>query len=146
VLYLLKTDVPHYGQLQQLHHAIASMIEIDGRNELGGLRTIFGELGGIRAEAERRRAKFLVGEASEVWHRPTCTDARGRARLDDIRAAEREGRLEDRRITVARTVVSDVVVDGNKRAIAIHEFAAADIVLPAYLVQSAPGYPTLPLP
>lgn len=144
--YLAHTDVPYYAQLLRARAGVASLVEFVDRRTLGEAWTIFGELGGIRAPSTVERAKFLVREARAIWTRPDCGDRRGRERLEDLVAAERAAGLCDRRITFALTTSGPVIVDGNKRAIAIHEVARAALVLSAFLIESAPGYPPLPMP
>jgi hypothetical protein len=143
--YLESTDVRGYAQPLRSRVVVAFAGSIEGREALGETWSIFGNLGGIAASA-LGRPKFLVREVRGVLARPDCTDQRSRARLDALLEAEAAGRLIDRRITIALTTAGPIVVDGNKRAAAIYELAPADLALPIFLLESAPGYPPLPLP
>lgn len=125
---------------------IASTVEIAGRPSIGETWSIFGDLGGITAPVIVQRTKFMVREVRSILARAKCTDNLSRKRLDELLAAEAGGTLVDRRITLALTADGTLIVDGNKRAAAIHELADVDLVLPAFLIESAPGYPPLPLP
>jgi hypothetical protein len=101
--YLAGTDVSGYGSLLRAGDAIASLVELVGRAELGRTWSIFGNLGGIEAPTAAGRLKFLVAEVRAILNRPDCTDVRSRDRLESIIAAERARELHDRRITLART-------------------------------------------
>lgn len=144
--YLAHTHVPYHAQLLRARAAGASVVELVDRDTLGETWTIFGELGGVHAPTTVRRAKFVVREVRGILARPECTDGRSRDRLAELLAAEASGTLVDRRITLALTDAGTLIVDGNKRAAAIYELAGGDIVLPAFLIESAPGYPPLRMP
>lgn len=144
--YLAGTDVSGYGSLLRAGDAIASLVELVGRAELGRTWSIFGNLGGIEAPTAAGRLKFLVAEVRAILNRPDCTDVRSRDRLESIIAAERARELHDRRITLARTTAGPIVVDGNKRAAALHELAPADVVVPAFLIESSRSRPPLGVP
>jgi hypothetical protein len=143
--YLVVTPVAGYAPPLRAGTLVASAIEVAGRADLGETWSIFGNLGGIRAPAAVGRPKFLVREIREILNRPDCTDARSRARLDALIAAEASGTLADRRITIALTTAGPIIVDGNKRAAAIYELARFD-VLSAFLIESVPGSPLLAAP
>jgi hypothetical protein len=85
-------------------------------------------------------------EVRGVLERPECTDHRSRDRLEELLTAETAGTLVDRRLTLALTAHGMLIVDGNKRAVAIHELAGADVVVPAFMIESAGGYPLLAMP
>lgn len=142
--YLVATPVAGYTQALRAGTLVASVIEVAGRVQLGETSSIFGNLGGIVPAGGR--SKFLIREVREVLNRPDCGDGSSRARLDALIAAETAGTLVDRRITVALTTAGPVVIDGNKRAVAIYELAAAEVVVPAFLLEAARGHPTLALP
>ena len=138
-----KTDVPWYGALLRDGKAVAWNAELESREELGSTSTIFKNLGDIYASAEVGRRRFLVEEAFDVWRRARDLDAEKFARLEAIVVAERKGKLIDRRVTLAVTVGGTMVVDGNKRSIAIHKVGST-VVLPIYLLKAPPGKPPLP--
>jgi hypothetical protein len=144
--YLERTPVAGYAQLLHTGIAIASNVEIPSRASLRETWSIFGNLGGIDAPQVVERAKFLVSEVRGILERPDCTDARSRQRLTELLDAVQGGRLVDRRITLALTDGGTVIVDGNKRAAAIYELASDAVALPAFLIESAPGFRPLSLP
>lgn len=144
--YLATTDVRGYGAPLRAGVIVASLVEIVSRDALGTTWTIFGNLGGIAAVTSVARPKFLVSEVRGVLRRRDCSDARSRRRLDELVAAERAGTLRDRRITLALTPAGPVIVDGNKRSVAIHEVAADDLVVPAFLIEAAGHQPLLRMP
>jgi hypothetical protein len=110
------------------------------REDLGHLLSIFANLGGIRAMPEIGRPTFLVGEVQAVLARSECTDADTRSRLAALVGSVRAGRLADRTLTAARTAGGVVFVDGNKRAVAIHEAAGPTPTrLPIYLLEGTVG-------
>ena len=91
------------------------------RTDLGATKTFFGNLGNMYARELHGREKFLV---SDVWHalgRLDCTALDDRAAVNDLIEAERAGRLVDRTITLLEERRSLMIVDGNKRAVAIYE-------------------------
>jgi hypothetical protein len=138
-----QTDVPWYGELLRDGKAVAWHADLETREELGAISTIFKNLGNIYASAEVGRRRFLVEEAFDIWRRAREFDPVKFARLEGLVAAERDGRLVDRRITLAVTVGGTMVVDGNKRAVAIHNVGRVAVV-PIYLLKSPPGQPPLP--
>jgi hypothetical protein len=144
--YLAATDVRGFALPLTVGEVVASLVEFVGRDQLGRTWSIFGELGGIRAMATAGRPKFLVAEVRGILRRPDCSDTRSLERLESLIAAERSRQLRDRRLTIALTSAGPVVVDGNKRAAAIHELALPEIIVPAFLIESAPGRPTLGVP
>ena len=138
-----KTDVPWYGVLLRDGKAVAWHAELESREELGSASTIFKNLGNIYASQEVGRRRFLVQEAFDIWRRARELDPVKFARLEGLVAAERDGSLVDRRITIAVTVGGTMVVDGNKRSIAIHKVGRV-VALPIYLLKAPPGLPPLP--
>ena len=138
-----KTDVPWYGALLRDGKAVAWHAQLESRNELGSTSTIFKNLGNIYASTEVGRRRFLVKEAFDVWRRARHLDPVKFARLESLVVAEGDGSLVDRRITLAVTVGGTMVVDGNKRSVAIHQVGRAT-KLPIYLLKAQPGQPPLP--
>lgn len=144
--YLARSSVPGYADLLRSGRAFGSIGEVDGREQLGALWSIFGNLGGIEAWRTVSREKYLIREAREVWDRVATDDRRGHRTLQGIIAAERAGMLTDRRVTVALTVAGPLVVDGNKRLIAIYETSPVDVVVPVSVIESAPSRPPFAVP
>jgi hypothetical protein len=140
-----KTCVPWYGELLRDGKAVAWHAELGSREELGSTSTIFKNLGNIYASTEVGRRRFLVKEAFGVWQRARALDPVKFARLESLVAAEGDGSLVDRRITLAVTLGGTMVVDGNKRSIAIHHVGRT-VVLPIYLLKAPPGQPPLQEP
>jgi hypothetical protein len=120
--YLARTPVAGYAPPLRVGTIVASVVEVVGRPDLGETWSIFGNLGGVTAPMVGGLPKFVVREIHEVLNRPDCIDARSRLGLETV------------------------IVDGNKRAAAIYELAGSDVVLSAFLIESAPGYPPLAMP
>lgn len=109
---------------------------VDARAALGGLSTLFGNLGAQTAAQITGRPRFLVSEAREVWRHAKGDESKF-ALLEEYLEDERAGRLKNRTITAIDTGAELVIVDGNKRAIAIYEAATAAQV-PIFVLRPAP--------
>ena len=95
---------------------------IEGRDALGGMSTLFENLGVSSAAKATGRRRFLVREAREIWRQAKGDDAKY-ALLERYIDDEGAGKLANRTITALDTGAELVIVDGNKRAIAIYEAA-----------------------
>jgi hypothetical protein len=107
---------------------------IVGRDALGALSTLFVNLGAQYAAKLHGRPRFLVREAREVWRQAKCDEAKF-ALLERYLEDERAGRLANRTITAVDTGAELVIVDGNKRAIAIYEASGAELELPVFVLR-----------
>lgn len=114
--------------------------QIRSRTFLGGQRTIFSTLGGIRARARYGRDKFLVENVYEVLHDDRCSDSKSRNRADAMIKAATAGDFAPN-ITIVRGVpglIGDedpMIVDGNKTAVAFHHVhSSADAIAVAVFV------------
>ena len=142
--YLAGTAVSDYVARLHADEVIASLGEA-GSAELAALWSIFGNLGPFYARDTVGRPKYVVSEVHDAWTRAAAHDPVEYKKLLVLIEAERRGSLTDRLITVAQTKAGAVIIDGNKRAVAIYE-VTAPAVLPVYLIESAPGWPILPMP
>lgn len=141
IAYLETTSVKQLAGMLRTSALSAWHAEIRGREMLGNASSIFGNLGGLNAKALLQRPKFLVRDVSPILHRPDCEAEPDRKVLDELIGAARGGTLHDRRITFALTSVGPMIVDGNKRAVAIYETAqqGAAFILPVYVLEPKPG-------
>jgi hypothetical protein len=138
--YLRRTAIPAFAGELEGGRVRADRATVLTREDLGQLRSIFADLGGIMAIQETGRPTHRVDEVRAVLARPDCTDSDSRTRLANLIRALRSGGLTDRTLTTALTDGGVVFVDGNKRAAAIYETAAATpIRLPVYLLVGTAG-------
>jgi hypothetical protein len=110
---------------------------VDRRDALGALSTLFENLGAQYAAKLHGRPRFLVREAREVWRQAKGDEAKF-ALLEQYLEDERAGRLANRTITAVDTGAELIIVDGNKRAIAIYEAADPDgeeLELPVFVLR-----------
>jgi len=118
-----------YGRLLATGTLAARVGQISTRDELGSISTLFVELG---SDSGKRHAltltgnpRFLVRDALRFW-RDSSGDEEKLALLERYIAAARDGELTNQTLTLAPDVVSgQILVDGNKRAIALYEAGAA---------------------
>lgn len=106
-------------------------------SEIGKLRTIWSELGGIRSSDEHGSQKFLVSQVVAALRKPQCND---RETYDKIREYVRlfaDGQLE-LKITLLEDKNEYTICDGNKRAVACFEYGLKrrkrNLSLPVYVI------------
>jgi len=111
--------------------------EVTPISEIGGLRTIWSDLGTIRSIDEHGSDKFLVSQVAKALSKPSCTDRRT---LEEIRQYIQlldSGRLE-LKITLVEDKNGLLICDGNKRAVACYEWGLREdlqrFMLPVYVV------------
>jgi hypothetical protein len=118
IQYLMKTPVS--GIVTKIEEgALLSKGEIQSRDVLGSLTTIFSDLGNILASQRHDESKFLVRQVLPALRDSSCNDK------DTLRKVECYRKLyEAKSLIVKITICEDgdscMIIDGNKRASAIY--------------------------
>jgi len=108
---------------------------VNSLDNLGNIKTEFGELGGIVSE----RDKFLVCQVVSILENPICEDKKS---LESIRYFQEQDKLNN--LSILTTIFVEEsgelrVIDGNKRTIAFYEnrkdSIVDEIVLPVYFIE-----------
>jgi len=106
--------------------------EIDKTSELGNLKTIWKDLGGIR-----RANEYSVREVVKILGDPLCTDAKSREKIQQYK---RLYGLEKLRLTITLLERNNdlMIIDGNKSAVACYEYGKdhglSNLRLPVYII------------
>jgi len=95
-----------------------SNVQISSLKELGRLRTIFGDLGGIRSSSKGSAQKFTVSRVLPALKKPACTDKEG---LESIRRFMDNLDEFPFLVTIVKDQVNYMIVDGDKHAVAFYE-------------------------
>jgi hypothetical protein len=130
ISYLRSTPVWPLADDLARRDLVASRDLLRTRAALASATTIFRTLGGLYASVLHGRDNFRVSDVWPVLSRFDCDDPETRSTVEAMVAAEKEGRLSDRLLTVLEDKTSRRLVDGNKRAVAIYEAAVAKMPLP----------------
>lgn len=105
-------------------------------NYFGFLKTIFGELGGIKSAN-----KFLVNEVMAILRSPNCSDKNALQSIKYFTKMDEEDEL-DVKITIFNDGTDSIIIDGNKRAVALYERRNnnninKNTIIPIYLIEKA---------
>lgn len=144
--YLANTHVRGYAIELAHGRLLAWRVTLPSRERLGSTLSIFRELGGIAAHAVTGRPRFLISEVAAVLHRPDCADCPSRKSLEWLIERRGDGMFRDWQIVMLHSTLGAMVVDGNKRAAAIHETSAADVTVPAFILSRPSGEKVEPPP
>ena len=133
--YLKRTPVAGISDDLALWKLTVRKAHVEGRGNVGALRTIFGNLGQVFAAVTLGHEKFLVGEVRYTLARSDSPDPVARRTIESLIDAERQGLLHDRTLTAMEMADGLMLVDGNKRAVAIYEASPApDLALDLFVI------------
>ena len=119
--YLKSTPVAQFGIALGQGRLILKKGLIQGYEDLGNSKTIFGELGGLKAQDLLNRSNFLVSDALEILTNPKCSDLRSLVSINYFLCQfDRKG--INAKITFFKDENNLSIVDGNKRAIAVYNW------------------------
>ncbi len=130
IAYLAGSDVRWAAELVVADRASLQLGRITSAQELGDLRSIFGNLDDIHAKDEVGLDKFLIRHVRSVLLDQRCGDERSRTKIKAIEAGLRDGSIKPN-----ITIEGDMVIDGNKTAAAYYYVHREDkvIELPVFL-------------
>jgi hypothetical protein len=95
--------------------------EVKSLSQVGRLRTIWGDLGGVRSDHEYGLEKFLVGQVMAVLKKPQCTDKERLDRIENYVKLFANNQL-DLKITLMEDRSGITICDGNTRVVACFEY------------------------
>jgi hypothetical protein len=120
--YLKATPVAAVGvalELGELSLARGVFTSIKG---LGSLKTEFGDLDGLSAQAEHGQGKFMVRQVLPALLDPRCTDSESLMSVEHFMALDERNELIPLLVvTLLSNDGSYQIKDGNKRAVAFYE-------------------------
>jgi hypothetical protein len=111
--------------------------EITPLLQVGKLRTIWSELGGIHSIIEHGHDKFLVCQVMQTLRNPCCNDKKALYLIEEYMQLFASRRLEIK-VTLLEQDLNIIICDGNKRAVACYEYSLekgnANFSLPVYII------------
>ena len=139
--YLKATPVAAIGRYIECGALSLARGIITSLEDLGSLKTEFGDLGGLEANRVHGQDKFLVRQVLGALRDPRCTDHTSLKSIEYFMDLDAKGALEPQLIVTLLFDGTDCQIkDGNKRAVAFYESrkrrgAGDSIVFPVYLVR-----------
>lgn len=111
--------------------------EITLLSEIGKLKTIWSELGGMHKSNENANDKFLVHEVMGALHNPRCTDSVTLYKINEFIQLRTSDHLE-LKITLGEKNDDITIYDGNKRVVACYECGEekmkSNLSIPVYII------------
>jgi hypothetical protein len=101
--------------------ATVSKGEVETLSQVGRLRTMWGDLGGVRSVDEYDSEKFLVNQVMTVLKKPQCIDRERLDRIENYVKLFANNEL-DLRITLMEDRSGITICDGNTRVVACFEY------------------------
>jgi hypothetical protein len=111
--------------------------EITPLSEIGTLKTIWGNIGGIQSINEHAAEKFLVRQVIQALKDPRCTDKNRLSLIEKYKQLFANGKLE-LIITLLEHKSNISICDGNTRVVACFEHGSetrqVNLSLPVYVI------------